>query len=155
MKKAALLLVVLGGLIALCIGAVIYPSTGSFSGVISGNGSGLTNVTSLTMTNFISGRFYTNVAIANQLIRCACTLTTTGVVGRAEMDIVSGNTIGGATITASAVLLTTNTTFNANNFMDLTTVVTNGQVYAFTNQSTGVGNVSTLVSGSGQILTMP
>lgn len=142
------------GLLITPSGATTATVTATPGASFTGDGSGLTNMAFMVQTNFISGRFYTNTWSGspqinhNELLHFSVQLTAAAVAGRADMDLVVGSSIGTATIADSVSFATGANTVAGNYYGGLNYTVTNGQVYAFTNQSTGAGNSS---AGNGSI----
>lgn len=120
-----------------------------WKGILSGNGSGLTNITanapSLVRTNFISGLVYlNNTGRPIQVSALAC-LTGVGVVGQVNLALRISNSvtndIGATTLLTSIATISTNA---------IEGFVPNGETYTFTNTSTGAGNSATV--GKGQYI---
>jgi hypothetical protein len=96
-------------------------------------------------TNFIGGMFYTNFSGQDMTVQSDVWMTPAAAAGKVGVDIRLGN---GATMrratgvsfqTLTEVMAKTNT---------ISTVVTNGEVYCFTNISSGAGNAAGLVAES-------
>ncbi len=121
-------------------------------GSFTGNGSGLTNIAGTSVqTNWISGQLYTNTSGGDWYVRALATWTTAGVTGDAEMDLKVGaqgaalsRLSGAGTSTTVAVTLSQSYSNELGGFIN------SGQMFAFTNSSSGAGNVSSLVTGTGQ-----
>jgi hypothetical protein len=107
----------------------------------------------ITQTNFVLNTVYSNYLSRPISIRGLVTITPASVIGVAEMDVMvdqtGGNTftrIGGAktsTLIGSLVMP---------NDLDFTVLLSVNANYYLTNSSTGIGNASSIVSGTGQLV---
>jgi hypothetical protein len=123
------------------------------AGIYSGDGSGLTNLPSsgsyagptLTTTNLISGRPYTNSTGRPQMVIQGVVLTTAIVSGAAEMSFYMDVT-GGISWTSTNRVTdgTTALTQSDQNVRQLTGFVPIGASYVITNTSRGGGNSASL-----------
>ncbi len=106
----------------------------------------------VTFTNFISGRLYTNATARAQTVCSSCFVVCAAVSGAANMLIqedVTGNTTIAtvASCVSGTTVLTPATTY----IFQIQADIVPGGVYAFTNTSTGSGNATSLQSGTGFI----
>lgn len=124
-------------------------------GQMNGNGAGLTNMAVMTLTNFISGRVYTNFSNRTLLIHATGLLTVAATAGVSELDLSTGANASGLTIADAAEIPTAAGSVAGTYRYSLNATVTNGQAYTFTNTSTGAGNSSALLSGTGRITSIP
>lgn len=109
-------------------------------------------IPTITQTNFISGKLYTNKTGRLQVVYSSCFLVTASVNGAANMLIQEDQTGGNTIVTVSSCAIGTIIGFLADSYIFQVTadIVPNG-VYAFTNTSTGSGNSSSLQGGTGFI----
>lgn len=110
-----------------------------------------TNTVTMTLTNFVSGQIYTNTTGRLIHVRAAVQITPAAIVGNASMNLKSASqgvtltTISGAGL---ATLITSLINIQTN---ELSGWVTNGGVFSFTNGSSGAGNNSAIIAGTGQL----
>ena len=123
------------------------------SGVLSVIGSigGSTNVVQLINTNFVSGKWYQNTYPGVILVRSVAYLVSASTTGSAQMALYVSPTGAPGTIAGNLFCATSPTNMSGIvQYGDITTLISNGWWYAFTNLSTGVGVSAALQSG-GQI----
>lgn len=107
--------------------------------------------TPITQTNFVLNQLYTNLTGGGIAVHALASLTTAAVSGSSEMDLMVAQTgstfsmIDGPKLITSISAVTGAMQFGING-----SVQTNG-IYYFTNSSSGAGDSSSIVSGSGQV----
>lgn len=107
--------------------------------------------TPITQTNFVLNQLYTNLTGGGIAVHALASLTTAAVAGSSEMDLMVAQTgstfamIDGPKLITSISAVTGAMQFGLNG-----SVQTNG-VYYFTNSSSGAGDSSSIISGSGQV----
>jgi hypothetical protein len=108
----------------------------------------------ITQTNFVSGQLYTNNTGKPIYVQAHTALTVAAIAGAAEMDLKidqsGGNTF---TVVSPAKVTTLITSLVVTDNRMVCGWVANGGVYSFTNTSTGIGNSSSVVAGTGIIVT--
>ena len=123
------------------------------------SGTSQTNISSVVATNFVSGLVYTNSSGGNQIIHGTAGLTVAAVTGYSFMGLMVNNQSFALWTTNDAAKIVTSASSIAGlYYQSLNTTVTNGQVYTFTNTSSGAGNSSTVAAmsgSSGTVTTIP
>lgn len=137
------------------IAGVVSASSGVFSNGVTIGGSTVTSfpATTTTQTNFVLNTVYTN-GTQTILARATVALTGATVSGTAAMDLMVDQAGG----TSFSLLGRSEMTTTISLALNVTNVV-NGVIiplgtYYWTNSSSGSGNSSLIVAGTGQIVTM-
>lgn len=105
----------------------------------------------LTQTNFISGKLYTNLSGRPIYVQATAALTGALVNGSSEMDLKTGDGAS-MSVVSSAKKNTILTGLTISDQYQIGAYVSTNTVYTFTNTSSGAGNASSLVAGSGQVI---
>lgn len=115
---------------------------------------GVTVPTTITPTNFILNQKYTNTSGSVQLVDATVSLTTAIVSGQSSLSLYADQT-GGTTFTIQdQAKITTVASAALTDYRNLIGALSNNAAYYFTNDSTGAGNTSAIVSGSGELITL-
>lgn len=116
---------------------------------------GVTIPATITGTNFIANQFYTNKSGSVQLLDASIALITAGVSGVAAMDLMVDQSGGNTFALADRLAISTLITSLAMNFTNnIACALSNNAVYYFTNTSSGSGDSSAIVPGTGELITL-
>lgn len=134
-------------------------ANGIFTGanVISGNGSGITNLPSpvQSLAALTSGVWFTNTSGRPQEVRQSFTITEAAVAGVAMVHLITGQqgaALGTWVTNASFGQQTLGTSLATTNVGQLSWCVSNSLVYCFTNQLVGAGNAITPRPNTSQVI---
>lgn len=122
----------------------------SFDGTtLTGTGGG--GVGSTTQTNFVLNQLYTNGA-STVLVRATVALTGAVIAGSSAMDLMVDQA-GGSTFVLLARSALSTSTIAENSTNVVSGIIVPLGTYYWTNSSTGIGNSSLIVAGTGQVST--
>lgn len=114
---------------------------------------GVTIPNTLTKTNFVLNTVYTNTSGSMELLSSSVSLLTAGVNGSASLDLMADQSGGTSFALLGRVGVNTFITGLAQNFTNtIYGAVSNAATYYFTNSSSGAGDSSLIVSGTGTIV---
>lgn len=116
---------------------------------------GVTIPNTITPTNFILNQKYTNNSGSVQFVDATISLTTAAVAGQSSISLYADQAGGiGFAIQDQAKVTTLITGLAVTDYRNLIGALSNNAAYYFTNDSTGAGNSSAIVSGSGELITL-
>ncbi len=114
---------------------------------------GVTIPNTFTQTNIVANQLYTNTSGSLEIFRGAVRLVTAGVSGQSAFDVMvdqsGGNTFS---LFARSAMNTIITSIAQNHTNDLTVALSNNAAWYTTNTSSGAGDSSALVPGTGQLI---
>jgi len=149
---ASILPTVSAGAGATVTGSVNANGSTNYSVAVSGGG---VTTPTITQTNFVANTVYTNKSGSVQLLDATVALITTGVSGAAAMDLMVDQSGGNTFTLADRLAISTAVTTIAMNYTNnLFSSLSNNACYYFTNTSSGAGDSSVIVPGTGSLTTL-
>jgi len=116
---------------------------------------GVTIPNTITPTNFVLNTVYTNLSGSVQLFDASVALITTGVNGNSAIDLMVDQAGGTTFKLQDRCAISTLVTSIAQNYTNnLTGALSNNATYYVTNSSTGSGDSSAIVPGTGELITL-